>query len=92
MLVEEVINRITSNVKKIDEIQNENKKLLSDLKVRPEEDWDWVSVSTASKIWDISICKMYHRIQKGDIRTKKFENKIYVSLEDVKKIDDKETV
>lgn len=86
--VEMVIEEIEKNVKQIDKLQETNKLLVRNLKERPTEDWDWVSVSTACKKWDISPAKMYDRISRGDIRTRRFDNKIYVSLSEVMNIDD----
>lgn len=90
--VEMVIEEIEKNVKQIDKLQDYNKLLVKNLKERPTEDWDWVSVSTACKKWDISPAKMYDRISRGDIMIRKFDNKIYVSLREVMNIDDSRKV
>lgn len=87
--VDQIISTIELNLRHIDEIQEQNKTLLKNLRERPAEDFDWISVSTACKMWDISPAKMYDRIARGDIKVRKFDSKMYVSLTDVKNIDDK---
>lgn len=87
--IEEVLTEIEKNNRQIDKLQEINKDLMNKLRERPTDDWDWVSVSTASKKWDISLAKMYDRISRGDIMIRKFDNKIYVSLKDVMQIDDR---
>lgn len=73
--VEKLITEIEKNNKVIETLLAENKKLAIALKDRPDEEWDWVSVSTACKQWDISPAKMYAKINDGKLTTKRFDQK-----------------
>lgn len=86
--IEDVLTEIEKNNKEIGEILDKNKKLAQDLRNRPDEDWDWVSVSTASRFWNISVAKMYQRINRGSLKCRRFDGKVYVSLKEVKEIAD----
>lgn len=90
--VEEIINSIEKNNKDMAGLLNENKQLAKELKELPEESWDWISVSTACKLWDISPAKMYAKINAGKLKTKRFESKIYVSKSEVMSINDNKVV
>lgn len=87
--IEELIVRFEKNIKQQELILKEQEEIARELRDRPQEDWDWVSVNTACKQWNISLCKMYSKINAGKIKTKKFDNKTYVSLSEVRAIDDK---
>lgn len=87
--VDDVISEIEKNNREIERCLYHNQKLAQELRNRPTDDWDWVSVTTACKIWNISQAMMYRKINSGKIQFRKFENKTYVSLKEVLDIDDK---
>ncbi len=87
--VEDIISEIDKNNEEMTKLLTKNKVLAESLKNKPSEEWDWISTKTASKMWDVSLQMIYKKIQKGQLRYKMFEGKYYVSLSQLKEIDDK---
>lgn len=87
--VDEIIHEIEKNNRLMGSLLTENRQLAKELKERPVEDWDWIPVATACKLWDISPAKLYQKINAGKLQTKRFDSKIYVSKSEVIAINDK---
>lgn len=81
MLAEAIIKEYEKNL----EVQKE---LLEKLKNCTEEEWDWVSVRKASLHFDMSINLIYQKINSGAIHSKRFNNKILVSMKELNQIND----
>lgn len=86
--IEDLIGEIEKNNVQIGKLLDNNVKLARKLKERPDEDWDWVSVATASRVWDISQPAVYQKITRGQLKCRKFGGKVYVSLSELKAIND----
>lgn len=86
--VEDTICEIEKNNATIGNLLKENQNLARELRERTDEDWDWVSVATASKFWNITQAMIYQRINRGQLNCRKFGNKTYVSMKDIKAIND----
>ena len=88
--IEQVIDEIKKNNIVMANLLKENVKLAQELEDRPDEEWDWIPLSTASKILNISYPNVFNRYQSGKFKkVRRIGNKIYVSMAEIKQIDDK---
>lgn len=86
--VEDIIHQIDKNNESISELLVDNRKLARELKELPKQDWDWISVSNASKLFDMCPAKIYERVNSGKISSKHIGSKIYVSKSEIMAIND----
>lgn len=87
--VEDIIHQIDKNNDTISSLLLDNRALAKELKELPKQEWDWISVSQASKILDISPAKIYSRVNSGKLTTRHIDSKVYVNKTEILAINDK---
>ncbi len=89
MPVEEIIKEIKRQDKIIDEAQKAKRSLYEKLEKAGSEDYDWISVSQASKLINVSVYTIYTKINNGKLNTKYIGSSVRVRKSEVLAIDDK---
>lgn len=88
MLAETLISEYEKNIEEQKALTVKQEEILNKLKTCTEEEWDWVSVKKASSHFDMSINMIYQKINSGAIHSKRFNNKILVSMKELNQIND----
>lgn len=88
MPVEEILKEIKRQDKIIDEAQKAKRSLYEKLENAGSEDYDWISVQSAAKLIDVSVCTIYTKINNGKLNTKHICSSVRVSKSEVLAIDD----
>lgn len=86
--LEDCLEALEKKNQAIEKLLGESKLLVKEIRSRPDEDWDWVSVQTASKKLDVSQAMIYQRLHRGQLGSKRFGGKIFVSLKELKAVND----
>lgn len=86
--IEDCLEELDKKNRAIEKLLGETKALVKEIRARPDEDWDWVSVQTASKKLDVSQAMIYQRLNRGQLESKRFGGKIFVSLKELKAVND----
>ena len=89
MSVEEIIKELKKQDKIIDDAQKTKRELYAKLERAGNEDYDWITVQTAARLIDVSVCTIYNKINAGSLKTKHIGSAVRVSKKEVLEIDDK---
>ena len=86
---EEIIEEIRKQEKIINEAQRVKEGLYQKLIESGTEGYDFISVKQAARILDVSLGTIYHKINRGELKTKHIGSSIRVSKSEILQIDDK---
>ena len=89
MPVEEIIKELKKQDRIIDDAQKVKKELYAKLESAGNEDYDWITVQTAARLIDVSVCTIYNKINARALKTKHIGSAVRVSKQEVMAIDDK---
>ena len=90
MPVEEIIKELRRQDKVINDALITKQSLYEQLVKAGTEDFDWITVQTASKILGVSVGTIYNKINTGELNTKHINSSVRVSKKEILAIDDKE--
>ena len=90
MPVEEIIKELSRQDKVIADALSIKQSLYEQLAKAGTEDFDWITVQTASKILGVSVGTIYNKINAGELNTKRIKSSVRVSKKEIMAIDDKE--
>ena len=89
MPVEEIIKEMQRQDKVINDALQTKQLLYEQLAKAGTEDFDWITVQTASKILGVSVGTIYNKINAGELKTKHIKSSVRVSKKEIMEIDDK---
>ena len=90
MPVEEIIKELQRQDKVITDALVNKQSLYEQLAKAGTEDFDWITVQTASKILGVSVGTIYNKINAGELNTKRIKTSVRVSKKEILAINDKE--
>ena len=90
MPVEEIIKELRRQDKVINDALANKQLLYEQLAKAGTEDYDWITVLTASEILGVSVGTIYNKINAGELNTKRIKTSVRVSKKEILAINDKE--
>lgn len=90
MPVEEIIKELSRQDKVIADALSTKQLLYEQLAKAGTEDFDWITVQTASKILGVSVGTIYNKINAGELNIKRIKSSVRVSKKEIMAIDDRE--
>lgn len=84
----ELLKEMESERKKIQNSAKRLGELQAELDKCDMEEWDWISVPTASKLINVNVQSIYNKINKAELRVKYFGAKMFVSKKEILNLND----
>jgi hypothetical protein len=89
MCKEDIFSELKKQQALINNANKRIKELMTDLEQLDSLDWDWISVRKGADMLDISVSILYRKIENGSLNVRRIGSKQYVSISELKGIDDK---
>lgn len=84
----EIIGEMDMVIGKQKELSQTLARLSKELENLDKENWEWVTVRKASEVTGLSQAYLYNRINQGKLETRRVSAKIFVNLEELRRIND----